>query len=334
MAFRSRSVMLCRVALGLQPRNLSYRPRCHQICRYVTVSHEVEKPFQEVQIPVPWGYVAGKWWGDQNVQPVLGLHGWDDNCATFDTLAPLLNLPSFLTVDIMGHGMSSYFPIFGASNFMDAVILLRRIVNYFEWNKISIVGHSFGSAMGFTYAGIYPDDVEKLVGIECARSLLSDTQPLLERLRDTMEQTLAIEEKMVASDPPDYTIEELVDKMYEGRFKSVTRESCAVLLRRGMKKSEKNKDRYYLSRDPRVKPSWIGCAQDEQLMELARRMKCKVLSVRGKQGFLLSGAVERVYVQTLKEIKQCEHHDVDGSHHLHLNNPENVAPLINKFFSV
>ncbi|XP_069692351.1 probable serine hydrolase [Periplaneta americana] len=332
MAFRSRSVMLCRVALGPQHKNTTYK--CQQSCKYVTVCREAQKPFQEVQIPVPWGYVAGKWWGDQNVQPVLGLHGWDDNCGTFDTLAPLLNLPSFLTVDIMGHGLSSYFPVCGASNFMDAVILLRRIVNYFQWNKISVVGHSFGSAMAFVYAGLYPDDVEKLVGIECGRSLISDAQPLLDALRDSMEQTLAIEERMAASDPPDYTIEELVDKMYEGRFKSVTRESCEVLLRRGMKKSEKNKDRYYLSRDPRVKPPWIGVAQDEQLMELARRIKCKVLSIRGKQGFLLGGAIGRVYMQTLKEIKQCEHHDVDGSHHLHLNNPENVAPLINKFFSV
>jgi pimeloyl-ACP methyl ester carboxylesterase len=86
---------------------------------------------------------AGKWWGDRNVQPVLGLHGWEDNANTFDNLVPLLNVSSFLAIDIMGHGLSSNFPAAGAHNFMDVVMLLRRISNYFQWTKISIIGNSF-----------------------------------------------------------------------------------------------------------------------------------------------------------------------------------------------
>jgi pimeloyl-ACP methyl ester carboxylesterase len=84
--------------------------------------------------------LAGKWWGDRNVQPVLGLHGWEDNANTFDNLVPLLNVSSFLAIDIMGHGLSSYFPAAGPHNFLDAVILLRRISHHFKWTKISIVG--------------------------------------------------------------------------------------------------------------------------------------------------------------------------------------------------
>jgi pimeloyl-ACP methyl ester carboxylesterase len=84
--------------------------------------------------------LAGKWWGDRNVQPVLGLHGWQDNANTFDTLVPLLNVPSFLAIDMMGHGLSSWYPAVGAHHFMDAVIFIRRIVNYFKWTKLSIIG--------------------------------------------------------------------------------------------------------------------------------------------------------------------------------------------------
>lgn len=32
--------------------------------------------FKEVTIPVPWGHVAGKWWGPTNKRPILTLHGW------------------------------------------------------------------------------------------------------------------------------------------------------------------------------------------------------------------------------------------------------------------
>ena len=45
------------------------------------------------------------------------------------------------------------------------------------------------------------------------------------------------------------------------------------------------------------------------------------------------GKPEDVYLHTLDLMQQCEYHVVDGSHHLHLNNPERVAPLINKFLN-
>lgn len=31
-----------------------------------------ERAWEEIRIEVPWGHVAGKWYGDRNQQPVLG----------------------------------------------------------------------------------------------------------------------------------------------------------------------------------------------------------------------------------------------------------------------
>ena len=45
------------------------------------------------------------------------------------------------------------------------------------------------------------------------------------------------------------------------------------------------------------------------------------------------GKPEDVYLHTLDLMQQYEYHVVDGTHHLHLNNPESVAPLINKFLN-
>lgn len=33
-------------------------------------------PTEEITIPVPWGHIAGKWWGPKNVRPILLLHGF------------------------------------------------------------------------------------------------------------------------------------------------------------------------------------------------------------------------------------------------------------------
>jgi hypothetical protein len=74
------------------------------------------------------------------VQPVIGLHGLEDNANTFATLVPLLDVPSFLAIDMMGHGLSSHFPAVGAYHFSDFVILLRRIADHFSWTKLSLIG--------------------------------------------------------------------------------------------------------------------------------------------------------------------------------------------------
>lgn len=44
----------------------------------------------EFRMTVPWGEMRGQVWGPSNGHPVLCLHGWADNCGTFNTLIPLL----------------------------------------------------------------------------------------------------------------------------------------------------------------------------------------------------------------------------------------------------
>ena len=92
-------------------------------------------------------------------------------------------------------------------------------------------------------------------------------------------------------------------------------------------------NRYYLSRDPKLKSRWVCAFTEDFLLAYASRIKCRVLNIRASGGFLRGGKPEEVYLHTLDLMQQCERHGVDGRHHLHLNNPERVAPLINKFLN-
>ena len=47
-------------------------------------------PVSELCVPVPWGEIRGKVWGPDHGRPVLCVHGWADNCGTFNNLIPLL----------------------------------------------------------------------------------------------------------------------------------------------------------------------------------------------------------------------------------------------------
>ena len=52
---------------------------------------------EELNIDMPWGHVAAKRWharghSGREKRPLVALHGWLDNAASFDGLAPLLPL--------------------------------------------------------------------------------------------------------------------------------------------------------------------------------------------------------------------------------------------------
>jgi len=98
-------------------------------------------------------------------------------------------------------------------------------------------GHSFGSAVGFVYSALYPDDVDMYVSIDCARTLImAQNENMLDEMRYTLDRTLAIEDR-VASDPPSYTYKELLELVYIGSQKSPSKDSCEILLQRGMHES-------------------------------------------------------------------------------------------------
>ncbi|XP_039296413.1 probable serine hydrolase, partial [Nilaparvata lugens] len=101
----------------------------------------MERSYEDIDIPVPWGHISGKWWGPRDQQPILVLHGWQDNAASFDKLAPLLpHHISLLCIDMIGHGRSSHFPKGHLYYFFwDAVVMVRRIVKHFKWERVSIL---------------------------------------------------------------------------------------------------------------------------------------------------------------------------------------------------
>lgn len=80
----------------------------------------------------------GKWWGPSDTQPIVAIHGWQDNSGTFDNLTQLLPNVAILCIDLPGHGISSHLP-HGQFYyiFWDGVFTLRRIIKYYKWNKVS-----------------------------------------------------------------------------------------------------------------------------------------------------------------------------------------------------
>ena len=105
--------------------------------------------------------LAGKWWGPRDKRPLLALHGFGDNAASFDRLASSLGDVSVLALDLPGHGYSSRLPA-PAGQLPDQLQLLatlRRVHRSLGWTQLSLMGHSTGDALALMYSAMYPSEV-------------------------------------------------------------------------------------------------------------------------------------------------------------------------------
>ena len=223
---------------------------------------------------------TGKWWGCKKTQPIIALHGLLDNAGSYDTLLPLLNIKSVLCLDLPGHGQSSHLPRGTNLHYIDYILILRFIMNnYFKYNKVRLLGHSYGSTLCFTYAGIYPDHVTQIVNMECGRlwtaSSIERTVIELRTSSEGFSQDFENDYSQLG-----FSWEETISRLHEVRIKGnlpLSQSSCEVIAKRGTIKVSENK--YVFSHDKRLKFSSFSRCTRKLVSELAERISCDVLNI-------------------------------------------------------
>ena len=105
-------------------------------------------------------------WGNPDAPPLLLLHGGRDHCRNWDWAADELRHDwHVIAPDLRGHGDSQWVSD-GNYDLMDYVYDLAQLVDQLGLAPTAIVGHSLGGNIAIRYAGLYPDNVRKLVAIE------------------------------------------------------------------------------------------------------------------------------------------------------------------------
>ncbi|XP_043645289.1 probable serine hydrolase [Drosophila teissieri] len=292
-----------------------------------------EDSWEEFSIAVPWGTVEAKWWGSKERQPIIALHGWQDNCGSFDRLCPLLPADtSILAIDLPGHGKSSHYPM-GMQYFIfwDGICLIRRIVRKYNWKNVTLLGHSLGGALTFMYAASFPTEVEKLINIDIAGPTVRGTQRMAEGTGRALDKFLDYE-TLPESKQPCYSYDEMIKLVLDAYDGSVDEPSVRVLMNRGMRHNP-SKDGYLFARDLRLKISLLGMFTAEQTLAYARLIRCRVLNIRGIPGMKFE--TPQVYADVIATLREnaakVVYVEVPGTHHLHLVTPELVAPHVNQF---
>ncbi|XP_057698366.1 serine hydrolase-like protein [Corythoichthys intestinalis] len=286
----------------------------------------------ELSVPVPWGEIRGKVWGPDHGRPVLCLHGWADNCGTFNTLIPLLPKECrYVAVDLAGHGLSSHRPPGVFYTFTSYVADIQRVVETLHWRRFSILGHSMGGNIAGMFSALFPEMVEACVMLDSYGFLPTDPNEMSKIMRQGMDDMLKFEKNPAKSERV-YTYEKAVERLLAAN-PTLSEASASNLLERGLVKVEGG---VVFSRDFRINLKNIARISLEQSLVMLSRIQASVLLVLADDGFqkIFAEPDQRKFASELLQGYRQNHHTVErvpGGHHVHLNNPEVVAPVVSEF---
>ncbi len=252
--------------------------------------------------------------------PVLALHGWLDNAATFSRLAPQLEGVHLVALDLPGHGASEWLPPGTFYHFIDAVGHIVDTADALGWQRFSLIGHSMGAGIATLAAGTIPDRIARLVLIEGVGPLVAKAGSDAQRLS----KSLAAEKIVRASTPREFAgLEAAVAARRRGT--ELDSESASLLVSRGIRRTESG---VVFRHDPGLKINSRLRLTEPQVSSFLAAIRCPVLAIRAQDGWPFPEELLRSRCSQIENLERC---DVPGGHHVHLTHPEVVSERIREF---
>ena len=155
-------------------------------------------------------------WGEPSAQAIVLVHGFSSTADAWIRVAEVLQ-PEYHVIapDLRGHGESEWDP---QERYSDEQFAsdIHVLVHQLGVRTFTLIGHSMGGAVAFTYAATYPEDVTRLV--------IEDSAPLapgrvLTELPTSFPSRNAVEQTVRNANPtmPEPAVQGRVDVYYRPR---------------------------------------------------------------------------------------------------------------------
>jgi len=275
---------------------------------------------QPFTVDLPVGCLHGLRWGTPGNVPVLALHGWMDNAASFIPLAAHLSGLDLIALDLPGHGRSPHLPVDGEYTLHAALHVVLDVADALGWERFGLIGHSMGAGISCLLAAACPQRVGRLV--------LIDGLPLPdvpERTVPRMRESVAAVRSRNGSSPlrvfPD------LDTPIQARMQAnaLDEASARLLVERGVCAAPGG---HVWSSDPRLMlPSFRYLALS-QVEALLAGIECPTRVIFADATPMLPRAQKRALARL---IRHGEIFELSGIHHVHMQRPAEVAALAGGF---
>ncbi|PRP93127.1 Tropinesterase [Enhygromyxa salina] len=274
-----------------------------------------------VELDLPDLKLSGLAWGPKHGRPVLASHGWLDNATTMSRLAPLLCEAlelRIVSLDLPGHGLSEHKR--GPYHFVDSVADLIQAADALGWDRFTLLGHSMGAGISTLTAGAVPQRIERCVLLEGIGPIVDVPAEAARRLARSLRVEAAKRDKPKRLFPDPATA--------AARYREAAPmdpASARLLIDRGLVEVEGG---WTWRADPRLRIDSRMRLSEEQVHAFLTAIECPVLLVSATQGWPHNGKVVAERIAAIRDITAVE---IEGRHHVHLDDPAGVAALVIPF---
>ncbi len=260
-------------------------------------------------------------WGPEGGAPVLCLHGWLDNAASFAPLAPYLGDLRLIALDLAGHGRSDHRPPGAGYHTLDWVADVFRVADALEIDTFALMGHSMGGGVAAMVAGTLPARVARLV--------------LIEGIGPRCVVPAEVPERVVAWLTEERDARRFGDRRRPAAFETALRArlsnrplahaSAELLALRG---TEAFEDGVLWRHDKALQRARPSSLEEDTVRAFLRRIGCPTLIVTAGDGDRWLGSVAAERAACIADRREVT---VEGAHHVHMDHPERVAGHIAAF---
>lgn len=256
--------------------------------------------------------------------PILCLHGWLDNAASFIPLAhefsklpDLAKLP-LLAFEFAGHGHSAHRSADSHYHFVDWVDDLASLCLQQGWQNLTIIGHSMGGMIATALAASFPELVSRLILIDSLGLISESAEKAAEQLR------IGINSRQRYRKPRKLNYKDLSQATEARQAQSdFSLHQARLLSQRGCITHAKGVS---WRADMRLRHISLYRYTPEQANAIISAVQCPVLAIVATDSKYYSDFQQRTSCyKTLTLVTQ------QGGHHCHMTLPEQVAASIREF---
>ncbi len=278
--------------------------------------------YVERKIKIPGFTIAFKIWNSKNTKPTLCLHGKLDNAASFDLLAPLLPDTQLVAVDYPGTGFSSQYQEGAIPHWKNDAFLMLHLIKALNWEKFDIIAHSLGSLLAIIIAIALPNQVGKLILLD----ILGPTVNFIEHGTSYLHRDVTT--YLTHSQYP-RTIFPDQESAIQDRMKTdnISYQAAQAFVNRGTKKCDQG---LVWTFDRRLHCVSSTLPYEDELKAMFQAIEMPLCLIRAKQGVPYP---DNIFQKRAESIKNLTIHEVQGGHHVHMDDPAPVARMISQFLN-
>ena len=276
---------------------------------------------REIHLDTPFGRLAALRFGHGGT-PVIALHGWLDNAASFLPLSAHLDGLDLVALDLPGHGASAHLPASAEYTLVNAARAVLSAADALGWTRFSLLGHSMGGATATLVAAGAPQRVARLALIEALGGLTEADDRTAQRLREAFaaQAEPAGARRRVF---PDVALAVRARLQAGGLGEPAAR----LIVERGL--APAGDGGYAWRSDARLTRPTAVRMSEAQMRDVIAAIECPVRLVHAVPAFRFFPADVRDARAAC--LRDAEVVGLDGGHHLHMEIPAQVAAVIGDF---